>query len=136
MAESMKNSQILIAASAAALLSLAACSQEPEVVDANPDPQAEELAKAAPVTLPPAIKASKTYRCKDNSIVYVNFLTDDISANVRDKEEEPPAVNLKAPAPGEPFVGDGPAGDGFKLVGSGDTVTYTSPDSGTQSCKA
>ena len=132
----MKKTHILAAASVAALLSLAACNQEPEVVDANPDPQAAELAKAPAVTLPPAIKASKTYRCKDNSVVYVNFLTDDLSANVRDKEEEPPAVNLVAPAKGEPFVGQGPAGEGFKLVGTGDSVTYTSPDSGTQTCKA
>jgi len=127
----MKNIQFLAAASAAALLSLAACNKEPEVVDANPDPQAEELAKAPPVTLPPAIKATRTYRCKDNSLVYVTFLDDDMTALVRDKQEEPPVSTLKAPAPGQPFVAEG-----FSLSGNGTTVTYNSPDAGSQSCKA
>ena len=88
----------IIAASLAAFVSLAACNSEPQVVDTNPDPMKEELAKAAPVTLPPAIKSSKTYRCKDNSLVYVTLLADDVTAMVRDKQEEPPVANLKAPA--------------------------------------
>jgi hypothetical protein len=114
----------------AALLMLQACSQEPEVVESNPDPDAAELAKAAPVTLPPAIRESKTYRCKDNSLVYVSFMDDNLTAMVRDKQEEPPLATLKAPEPGKPFVADG-----FSLSGSGASVTYTSPDSGTLTCK-
>ena len=132
----MHSKPIFAAASLAAFLSVAACQNEPETVTSTAaDPLANQLAKAAPVKLPPAIKSSKTYRCKDNSVVYVNFLTDGLTVNVRDKEEEPPAVTLAASGPGEPFIGQGPAGAGFKLVGTGDTVTYTSPDSGTQSCK-
>ena len=122
---------LFIAASIAASLSLAACKNEPEVIDSNPDPQAEALAKAPPVTLPPAIKSSKTYRCKDNSLVYVTLLADDMTAMVRDKEEEPPVATLKAPAPGQPFVSEG-----FSLTVSGNNITYNSPDKGTQSCKA
>ena len=52
---------------AAALLALAACNNkpaQPEVVDTNPDPMATQLANRAPVELPPAIKAEKTFRCK------------------------------------------------------------------------
>ncbi|HEV2078989.1 MAG TPA: hypothetical protein VGR19_03700 [Allosphingosinicella sp.] len=115
-----------------ALVAVPACN-ETKTVTANTvgDPQATELAKAQPVELPPAIRSSKTYRCKDNSIVYVSFLEDDVSALVRDKEEEPPIAKLKAPKPGEPFVNE----DGFKLSGSGSSVTYTSPDSGTLTCK-
>lgn len=115
-----------------ALLAVPACN-EPKTMSANSveDPQAEQLAKAQPVELPPAIRSSKTYRCKDNSIVYVSFLEDDVTALVRDTEEEPPVARLKAPNPGEPFVGEG----GFKLSGSGSSVTYTSPDSGTLTCK-
>lgn len=122
----------------ATLFTLSACEQKsPDLVGgATPDATATEAANSAPVELPPAIASSKTYRCKDNSLFYANFLTDGMTANVRDKEEEPPAVTLKAPAAGEPFVGVPPSGDGFKLIGSGDTVTYTSPDSGTQVCKA
>ena len=132
----MHSKPFFAAASLAAFLSLAACGNESETVSSRaPDPLANELAKAPPVKLPPAIKESKTYRCKDNSVVYVNFLTDNVTANVRDKEEEPPAVTLVAATPGGEFIGQGDAGKGFKLTGSGATVTYTSPDSGTQSCK-
>jgi hypothetical protein len=130
-AKSMQKTHILAAASLAALVSLAACNREPEVVDTNPDPQAAELAKAPPVTLPPAIKESKTYRCKDNSLVYVTYLTDNMTAMVRDKQEEPPVATLKAPAPGQPFVSEG-----FSLTVNGNSVTYNSPDAGTQTCKA
>jgi hypothetical protein len=87
--------------------------------------------KSSPVTLPPAIKATKTYRCKDNSLLYVTFLADDMTAMVRDKQEEPPVATLKAPQAGQAFVAEG-----FSLSGSGDTVTYDSPDAGSQSCKA
>ncbi len=121
----------ITAAALAAFLSLSACNSEPELVETNPDPMKEELAKAAPVTLPPAIKSSKTYRCKDNSLVYVTLLADDVSAMVRDKQEEPPVATLKAPAPGQPFVAEG-----FSLTVSGNSITYNSPDKGSQSCKA
>ena len=127
----MHKTPFLIAASIAASLSLAACQNEPEVVDTNPDPQADELAKAPPVTLPPAIKSSKAYRCKDNSLVYVTLMADDVSAMVRDKQEEPPVATLKAPAAGQPFVSEG-----YSLTVSGNNITYNSPDKGTQSCKA
>ena len=128
----MKTIRSFAAASvAASLLLLSACSNEPEVVDTNPDPMKEELAKAAPVQLPPAIKEAKSYRCKDNSLVHVTYLTDNVTAMVRDKEEEPPVATLKAPAAGQPFVSEG-----FSLTVNGNSITYNSPDAGTQSCKA
>ncbi|HEX8444549.1 MAG TPA: hypothetical protein VF631_12975 [Allosphingosinicella sp.] len=133
----MQKTPFILAASAAATFALLGCQQkQPEVVQTNVDPQAEALKTAPPVELPPAIKAAKTYRCKDNSLVYVSFLTDDVTALARDKQEEPPVATLKAPAAGQAFVGQGETGKGFALSGSGDTVTYTSPDSGTQTCKA
>ncbi len=119
-----------LAAAFAALFLLSACNSEPTVVGPT-DPQAEALKNAPKVTLPPAIRVAKTYRCKDNSVVYVSFLADNVTAAVRDKEESPPRVTLKAPGADQPFVAEG-----FSLSGSGDTVTYTSPDSGTQSCRA
>jgi hypothetical protein len=129
----MQNKHTLFAAaSLAAFLSLAACSQQPETVSANDnDPQKEELAKAPPVTLPPPIKSNKIYRCKDNSLVYVTYLADDITAMVRDKQEEPPVATLKAPAKGEPFVSEG-----FSLAVEGKNITYNSPDKGRQTCKS
>ncbi len=135
MAPRMTQIRMLAAASTAALILLAGCQSEPIKVGEGSDPQAEALKNAPKVALPPSIKAAKTYRCKDNSIVYVNFMSDNVTANVRDKEEEPPRTTLKASAPGQPFEGQGPEAQGFKLSGSGDTVTYTSPDSGTQTCR-
>ena len=133
----MTNATKIIAV-ALATHSLAACGEpETQVVGGvEPDAVAKAAAAKAPVALPPAIASSKTYRCKDKSGVYANFLTDGLTVNVRDKEEEPPAVNLKAATAGEPFEGVEPLGKGFRMVGSGDEVTYTSPDSGTQICKA
>ena len=123
---------LLAAATLAAFLSLAACGNEPETVSANDnDPQKEELAKAPPVTLPPPIKNSEIYRCKDNSLVYVTYMADDVTAMVRDKQEEPPVATLKAPAKGEPFVSEG-----FSLTVNGNNISYNSPDKGQQTCKS
>jgi hypothetical protein len=127
----MKTHTLLAAAPLATLLALAACNKEDRnLVAEDNDPQAAELKKAPPVTLPPAIKEAKTYRCKDNSLVHVSYLTDNLTALVRDKQEEPPVATLKAPAPGEPFVSEG-----FSLTVSGNSITYNSPDAGSQSCK-
>jgi hypothetical protein len=41
--------------------------------------------------LPPSITASKVYRCADNAVVYVNWLSDG-SATVRDKPDATPTV--------------------------------------------
>jgi len=129
----MTSPRLLAAASIAALLALSACDKADNTISADGpiDTQAAELAKAEQVTLPPAIANSRTYRCKDNSLIYVNFLTDGVTANVRDVQESPPRTILTAPAAGQPFVSEG-----FSLSGDTDVVTYTSPDSGTQSCRA
>jgi len=132
----MKHTRLLVAAATAALLALSACQQEPIKVGEGADPQAEALKNAPKVALPPSIKQARTYRCKDNSVVYVNFMSDDVTANVRDKEEEPPRTTLTAAAPGQPYQLTDQQGGKWSLSGSGDTVTYTSPDSGTQTCRA
>lgn len=118
-----------LAAVGAALIVLSACNREPEVVGGPADPQAEALKNRPKVQLPPSIKASKIYRCKDNSVVYATFMTDNVTAEVRDKQEQPPRATLKAGAPGQPYEGSG-----YSLSGSGDNITYKSPDSGTQTC--
>jgi hypothetical protein len=127
-----KKSCLFAAAPVAAfLLLLAGCENQPqEVTSQAPDPLADQLSKAKPVTLPPAIREARTYRCKNNSLVYVTYMTDNVTAAVRDKQEEPPVAVLKAPAPGEPFVSEG-----YSLRVSGNTISYNSPDKGTQSCK-
>jgi hypothetical protein len=126
----MKNPRTLAAAPLAALLILAACNTEPQEVGGPADPQADALKNAPQVQLPPSIKEAKTYRCKDNSLVYVTFMNDNVTAAVRDKQEEPPVATLKAPAPGQPYVAEG-----FSLSGSGGSITYKSPDAPSQTCR-
>ena len=117
------------AASVAALLSLAACKNQPEVVDTNPDPMKDELAKAAPIEAPPMIQASRTYRCKDNSLVYVDFYTNN-TAQLR-TEKGGPATALTAAEAGQPYTAEG-----YSVSGNEAQVTITAPGKGSQSCKA
>lgn len=79
---------------------LAACNSESHTIVANeqPDPMADQLANAAPVELPPAIAASKTYRCKDNSLLYIDWYSDG-SARVK-TEKGTPGTEVPAPAEG------------------------------------
>jgi hypothetical protein len=118
------------AAAMAAFVFIGACNSEPEVIGGPVDSQAEALKNAPPVTLPPAIRESKVYRCRDNSVVYVNFLTDG-NANVRSVEDEPPSATLTRQSPDGPLTGNG-----FSLSGSGDTVNFASPDVPSQSCRS
>ena len=95
-------------------LALAACDSNPSITaDSSPDPMANQLAGAAPVELPPAIAASKTYRCGDNSVVSIDWLSDNKSANVRVGDATTP-VQVKAAAEGEALT----AADGTSLTGN------------------
>jgi hypothetical protein len=117
----------------ASLLALAACgsqSNEPQVIDTNPDPLATQLANAGPVELPPAIKADKTMRCKDGSLVYVTFFQGDKQAVVR-TEQNGPATVLKGEA-GQALTADG----GWSLTGSTSEIALTRPGKGALSCHA
>jgi predicted small lipoprotein YifL len=121
---------IFAAASIAAFLSLAACGQkEPEVVDTNPDPQAAELAKAAPVEAPPMIQASRTYRCKDNSLVYIDFYTNNTAQYRTEKGGQ--ATTLTAAEAGQPFTAEG-----YSVSANDAQINLTAPGKGTLSCKA
>ena len=121
-------SYLLLAA--APLMALAACnSEKPEVLDSNPDPMATELANKAPVELPPAIKAEKTLRCKDNSLVYVTFFQGDKQAVVKTSKDGA-ATMLKAPNAGEPLVADG----GWKMTGTTEAITLEAPGKGSTTC--
>lgn len=105
---------LIIAAAAA----LAGC--EPETIvsqPGGPDPMANAVANAGNVTLPPAIAASNVYRCKDNSLLYVDWLSDG-SARVKKERSE---VGTPVPAGDASLQGDAQAA----------TITYNG-----QSCKA
>jgi hypothetical protein len=117
-------------AAAAALLALGACKQE-TVVSGDLDDMKAEVASAKKVELPPSVLSTKAYRCKDNSIVYIDLFVGDKMANLRETKEGTP-VMLKADEAGKPLLGDG----GYSVSGSGSALTVTRPGHGTQSCKA
>lgn len=124
----------LIALGAAAL---GACNSEPEVVGGQPDPMAGELANAAPVELPPAIAASKTYRCKDNSVVRIDWLAQDKGAYVHGDGQTQTHVKVAEPVEGQPASTDLVAEGGFVLKGNAtaSSVNLTLPGKGAQACK-
>lgn len=127
----MTRTPLLLSLVAAA--ALAGCNKQPTVVGPDDDPANQAPAASGPVELPPAIAASKTYRCKDNSIVSVDWLADGTTANLRGGEGEP-AVQLKAAEAGQPLTADG----GYSLTGTADasSVTLARPGKGSQACKA
>lgn len=125
----MQKTRISAAAACAALLSLAACNREPEVITVNEyDPQAEALANAAPVELPPAIDESRTYRCRDNTLVYVDFFTND-TARLRVGSREAEPVTLTAEGGNPPYTAEG-----YSVSANAAEVTMTLPGKGSQSC--
>ena len=107
---------IMLVAAAA----LAGCNSEDHTIvsdPAGPDPMANAVANASSVQLPPSIQASKAYRCKDNSLIYVDWLSDG-SARVKKTREE---VGTTLPAGDTSLTGDAKAA----------SITYNG-----QSCKA
>jgi hypothetical protein len=115
----------------APLMLLSACGKsEPEVVGGPADPMKDQLANAAPVELPPAVKDSRSYRCKDNNLIFVDFLADDKTANLRLEKNGAPTKLVAAEA-GKPYIAEG-----IEIDGNGPTITATVPGHPAQSCKA
>jgi len=102
----------------AAAAALAGCNKENHtIVAGDPDEGTDtNVAANAPVALPPSITASKAYRCKDNKLVYIDWMSDG-SARVKKTREEPGTPVT----PGNELRGDANAG----------SITYNG-----QSCKA
>ena len=119
----------LLALPLGALLTLAACGG-PETISANEhDPQAEALNAAAPVSNLRMIQASRTFRCKDNSLIYVDFYTDNTAAARTDKAG--PATTLTAAEGKPPFTAEG-----WSVSENAALVTISAPGKPSQSCKA
>ena len=73
-----------------AAAALAGCDNSDHTIvsdPAGPDPQANVVANVGSVTLPPSIQASKAYRCKDNSLVYIDWLSDGSARVKKDRNE-------------------------------------------------
>jgi hypothetical protein len=80
----MTRTALLITLAAAA--ALAGCNKEDHTIVAGPPGDDTNAAANGPVALPPSITASKSYRCKDNTVIYVNWMSDG-SANVKNKPD-------------------------------------------------
>ena len=119
-----------------AAAALAGCNKQDHTIVAGGDPQYANETNGtanAPVALPPSIVASKIYRCADNKVVYVDYLSDNKSANIRDKQDGEP-TNVTAAEAGKPMTAAG----GYSLTGSATSATATIavPGHPSQSCKA
>jgi len=123
---------LLRAAPLAAFALLAACNSQPETLQAgnNGSDGNEAATAAAKVTLPPALSASHTYRCKDNSLIYVDFFDDGLTADLKTTKEGA-ITKLTAAEKGKPFEANG-----YKITGDGTEISYEAPGKGSQSCKA
>ena len=124
-----------IAIAALAATALIGCSKKNHTIVAGSagDRNTPVSAPIDPASLPPAIVASKIYRCKDNSVVYIDWLADNLSANLR-SDKNGAAALVKAPEAGKPMVADG----GYSLNGSAtsSSITVARPDKGSVACKA
>ena len=126
----MKN-LLLIAVASAALMGC-----QKETIDPGAEKNeiaAANAANAPKVVLPPSITATKTYRCKDNSVVHIDWLSDKMSANFRADDTAAAAVQLKSAVAGEAMTAEGYSLKGDAAAAS---ITVTRPGKGEQSCKA
>ena len=118
----------------AAAAALAGCNKEDHTITAGPDGDEQTNAAAnAGVELPPSIVASKIYRCADNKVVYVDWMSDNKTANVRTEKEGSPTQVTSAEA-GKPMSAAG----GYSVEGSATSasVKIAVPGHPAQSCKA
>ena len=130
------------------MLALAACNKS-ETLPTAENAQETAAASAADVEMPPAITATGTYRCADNTILYVDFLGQNEAADIRVGEKSALAVRVTAPKVEVPAAGAAaapaqadPAGpltsaDGeSSLSGGGDQINVKLAGKGAQTCKS
>jgi len=117
------------------IAALAACKGENHTIVAGGPGDDANTANAATanVVLPPSILMSKVYRCADNVIVHVDWLSDGKSATVRtDKAASPNMVS--AAEEGGPMTSE----SGYSLSGNAQagSVKIGVPGHNAQTCKA
>jgi hypothetical protein len=129
----MTRTPLLITLAAAA--ALAGCNKENHTIVAGGPDEGNDtnIVSNEPVALPPSITASKTYRCADNKIVYVDWLSDNKSANVRTEQGGNPTQVTAAEA-GKTMTAAG----GYSVEGSSSasSAKIAVPGHPAQSCKA
>ena len=104
-----------------AVAALAGCDQSDHTINGNApfDPQTNS-ANAAPIKLPPSIVASHPYRCKDNSVVSIDWLSDGTANSARVTPQSGAAVTLVQAEPGGAY-----AAEGASLTGDPQTKAIT-----------
>jgi hypothetical protein len=128
----MTRTPLIITLAAAA--ALAGCNKESHTIVAGPPSDNDtNVATNGPVELPPSITASKIYRCADNKVLYVDWLSDGKTANIRTDKGGNPTVVTAAEA-GKPMTAPG----GYSLEGTanGSSAKIGVPGHPAQSCKA
>jgi hypothetical protein len=110
----MTRTPLLITLAAAA--ALAGCNNSDHTIVAGPDTGDNSAAANGPVALPPSIASSRAYRCKNNNLVYVDWMSDGTARVKKTREEVGTTVTPGTELKGTP---------------SGATITYNG-----QSCKA
>ena len=145
----MKKNLLILAP--VAMLALAACNKTE--TPAEGEAAAAAAAPAAPIELPPSITASATYRCADNTILYVDFLGANIAADIRVGDKTATATRVAqavaaapaadpaagAAAPAAEVAPSGPlkSTDGeTSLSGSGKQINIKLAGKGAQTCKS
>ena len=120
----------ILFASLPAVLLLGGCQREPgQVGPANTGNAAAE-ARPSPVTPPPMIVRTPSYRCDDGGALYVSVLSDENRVTLRDRIAD-------VPVPLERNAGSGRfEGSERTLSGTGDTVRYSGPQRPEQECRA
>ena len=128
------------------MLALAACNKTETPAEGEAGAEGT-AATAAPIVMPPAITATGTYRCADNTILFVDFLGANEAADIRVGDKAATAVRVSAAAPAAPVAGAtaapeaAPAGplksaDGeSSLSGSGASINVKLAGKGAQTCK-
>lgn len=119
---------LLIAGSAA----MSGCHSHTIVAGGPDDDNGTNTVAPANVALPPMIASAKSYRCADNSTVYVDWMSDKKSANIRTSQAGTPN-HVATDAEGKPMSGNGYSLDG---AFAGSSVKVTLPGKGTQTCEA
>ena len=128
----MTRTTLLLALAAAA--ALAGCNKEDHTIVGGSDAdQGNGASSNVGVQLPPSITASKIYRCADNKVVYVDWMSDNISANIRTEQTGTP-THVASAEPGAPMTG--PAGYSMEGSATASSVKIGVPGHAAQSCKA
>ena len=119
----------------AAAAALAGCNKGSHTIVAGgpPGDDTNNTAANANVQLPPSIVATKLYRCADNSVVTVDYLSDSKSANVH-VGKAASVTQVTAPEPGKPMTAAG----GYSVEGSAksSSAKIAVPGHPSQTCNA